>query len=257
MELNVITYNLFTPFLGSHYQNERLDIFTNNVINIDVELLLLQEIFIFSFLGFKTYGHENYLENKLKPHFPYILHSSPTFIFQNPGLFIASKYPIYLIDEIFFNDHERQEYFTTKGALIFNITKNNHNLTVINTHLHCQNNLPKYSLIRRTQLRVIKESLERNNIYNNFLLAGDLNIDCKDPKEKKDYYFIKELFNTTMKDVFDNELIIPTTSIPNSRLDYLLYFGDKYSISGKVIDLSSDKVLISDHFGVYGSLKNI
>ena len=257
MELNILTYNLFTPFLGSHNHQERLDVFVNQVVDLNVELLLLQEIFIFSFLGFKSYGYENYLEKSLKPYFPYILHSSPTFLFQNPGLFIASKYPILKIDEIFYNDHERQEYFTTKGALIFNITKDNHVITVINTHLHCQNDLPKYSLIRRKQLRNIKEALERNNIFDNFLLGGDLNIDCKDPNEIKDYYYINELFNTTMKDVFDKELIFPTTSIPNSRLDYLLYFGNEYSITGKVLDLSTDTILVSDHFGVYGTLTNI
>jgi endonuclease/exonuclease/phosphatase family metal-dependent hydrolase len=253
MELNVLTYNLFTPILGSHYQQERLDLFVEEVSKMNVEILLLQEIFIFSFLGFKTYGYENYLEDKLKPYFPYIIHSSPIFLFQNPGLFVASKYPIKKIDEIFFNDHERLEYFTTKGALLFNITKEDNVLSFVNTHLHCQNDLPKYSLIRRNQLRDIHRMVEKN-LINEFLLGGDLNIDSKNPDEINDYYFIQSLFNNTMIDVFNKEIIFPTTSSPNSRIDYLLYFGNNYYLTGKVIDLSSDTLMISDHFGIIGHL---
>ena len=246
--MNLLSYNLECPFFGIGRYEERIDTFIETLVVQNFTILLLQEIFTFSVIGLDIFSKSSYIENKLQNiGYNHFLKSSPNWIFQNSGLFIASKIPIFQIDEITYPHHEREEYFTRKGAIIFR----KGDITFVNTHLHCMNQLPKFSLIRRQQLLQIKETLLKHNITKNIVLAGDLNIDCRDKTELDDYNFLINLFPNG-KDVLKPPFLV--TSPPDGRLDYIIYYGKNYSfISSGILD-ANGKIVVSDHLGIFGVL---
>ena len=249
--MEILSYNVECPFFGVTSYEDRLDMIIDKIMLNNITLILLQEVFICSFLGIQLFSKVGYVEGKLREGgYEYFWGASDNWIFQNSGLFIASKYPIIPITEIHFPHHEGEEFFTQKGALIFKVK--GFDITFVNTHLHCMHQSSKYDEIRKEQLLQIKDVLKGRNITKNILIAGDMNIDQKSKKEKFMVDFLIGLFENG-KDIFNNN--IPITSPPNSRLDYMIYYGRKYYfINEKLFNANSLDKIVSDHIGIVGKI---
>lgn len=251
--MNVLSYNTECPFLGVGSYDDRLNIIVDKVLLNNITLLLFQELFVFSFLGAKLFTKVDYMEDKLRDGgYNYFIRGSDNWIFQNNGLFVASKYPINKISEIYFPQHEGEEFFTKKGALIFQIK--GYDVTFVNTHLHCMHQTDKYNQIRIEQLNQIKDELKRHNITQEILVGGDMNIDGRSTKED---FMVKKMINLfdNGQDIFENNEDIPITSPPDSRLDYIIYYGKKNKIiNGELFNANTINTIVSDHIGVIGLL---
>jgi endonuclease/exonuclease/phosphatase family metal-dependent hydrolase len=245
--MDILTYNIYCPFLGPSSYDERIDKIVSDILEYNLTVVFLQEVFIFSLFGYKIFGKDNLLEEKLRNiGFNYFLKSSEVYFFQNPGLFVASKYPIRLVNEVIYPQKKCREMFTTKGALIFQIDNEKwKNITWVNTHLHC---MSEYDDIRMEQLNQIKQQLELKNINNDIFLIGDLNIDSIN--QQKYYLQIMSLFENGI-DVYKNEHYHPVTSPPDERLDYIIYYGKNIEFIGNKLVISD----ASDHYGVIGKIR--
>lgn len=250
--MNILSYNLECPFLGVNSYDDRLDLIVDKILMNNITLILLQELFVFSFFGLRLFEKVDYMEDKLrKGGYKYFIRASENWIFQNSGLFVASKYPILQVGEIYFPQHEREEFFTKKGALIFKIK--GFDITFVNTHLHCMRS-DRYNEIRKEQLQQIKDELIKYNITQDIIIGGDLNIDGRSKNEVNMLNNILNLFNNS-QDIFSYYKEIPITSPPNSRLDYIVYYGKKNKIiNGRLFNANTIDKIVSDHIGIIGLL---
>jgi endonuclease/exonuclease/phosphatase family metal-dependent hydrolase len=248
--MEIITYNVQSPFLGISNYEERLDLIINKIALYNATVILFQEVFIMSLFTMKIFSKDNYIKTRLKNiGYSYFAQSKLTTNMQNAGLFIAAHYPIEVIDEITYPQQEADERFTTKGAIIFRIDHPVYKrLTIINTHLHCMNYIDEYSKIRMEQLHQIKDTLIKYNIFDNILLCGDLNIDSINQTTYKYYEKLLELFPNG-KDSFAQPF--PITNPPDARIDYIVYYGNEFEFHNtQIVNSNSDSLEASDHLGI-------
>jgi endonuclease/exonuclease/phosphatase family metal-dependent hydrolase len=255
--MEIITYNVQSPFLGISNYEERLDLIINKIAQYNATIILFQEVFIMSLFTMKIFSKDNYIKSSLQNiGYSYFAQSTSTANMQNSGLFIAGHYPIEIIDEIAYPQHEEDERFTTKGAIIFRIDHPEYNkLTIINTHLHCMNYIDEYSQIRMEQLQQIKDTLIKHNIFDNIVICGDLNIDSINEPTYKYYEKLMELFPDG-KDSFAPPF--PITNPPDARIDYIVYYGKDFEFDNtRIVNANSDSLEASDHLGIKTQLFTI
>jgi endonuclease/exonuclease/phosphatase family metal-dependent hydrolase len=248
--MEIITYNVQSPFLGISNYEERLDLIINRIALYNATIILFQEVFIMSIFTMKIFSKDNYIKTRLqKLGYSHFAQSTSTTNMQNAGLFIAGHYPIEVIDEIEYPQREADERFTTKGAIIFRIGAPEYKrLTIINTHLHCMNYIDEYSRIRMEQLQQIKDTLIKHNIFDNIVICGDLNIDSINKNTYKYYEKLMELFPDG-KDSFAPPF--PITNPPDARIDYIVYYGRDFEFDNTlIVNANSDSLEVSDHFGI-------
>lgn len=255
--MEIITYNVQSPFLGISNYEERLDLIINRIALYNATIIVFQEVFIMSLFTMKIFSKDNYIKTRLqKIGYSYFAQSTQTANMQNAGLFIAGHYPIKVIDEIAYPQREEDERFTTKGAIIFRVDHPIYKkLTIINTHLHCMNYIDEYSQIRMEQLQQIKNTLVKHNIVDNILLCGDLNIDSINQTTYKYYEKLMELFPDG-KDSFAHPF--PITNPPDARIDYIVYYGKEFEFHNtQIVDANRyksrsdlDSLEASDHLGI-------
>ena len=95
----------------------------------------------------------------------------------NSGLWVISRTPITLIDEISFSQLRNWDTFSSKGAKLYSVTKNKQEFYLINTHL--QSDYEKeYRDVRSSQYSEINDGLILPNLKSGLpiFLCGDLNI---------------------------------------------------------------------------------
>jgi endonuclease/exonuclease/phosphatase family metal-dependent hydrolase len=254
--MKILTQNIWTPFIGSSDDISRIDEFTESVSDYDV--LMIQEAFIFTMFFMRFWGRDIYLEEKLyEKGFNHFLKGSRSMFFQNNGLFIASKYPLELISEIKFKDHEDDEMFTKKGALIFKVKDPSFSTppVFVNTHLHCGSSHALYMDIRKNQLKDINDELLKYDIKSDVVLAGDLNINAieDESNKQKEYFSLINAFGNIYDPLRHSSDI---TSPPDARLDYIILIKNDHlwlentktiKITGKYNKFTDG---ISDHYGI-------
>jgi hypothetical protein len=99
--MEIITYNVQSPFLGISNYEERLDLIINKIAQYNATIILFQEVFIMSLFTMKIFSKDNYIKSSLQNiGYSYFAQSTSTANMQNSGLFIAGHYPIEVIDEI-------------------------------------------------------------------------------------------------------------------------------------------------------------
>ena len=248
--MDIITYNIQSPFLGISNYEKRLDLIINKIALYNATIVLFQEVFIMSLFTMRIFSKDNYIKTRLeKLGYSYFTQSKSTVNMQNAGLFIAGHYPIEVIDEIAYPQREADERFTTKGAIIFRIYHPEYKrLTIINTHLHCMNYIDEYSQIRMQQLQQIKYTLIKHNIFDNIIICGDLNIDSINKTTYKYYEKLMELFPNG-KDSFAQPF--PITNPPDARIDYIIYYGQDFEFDNtQIVNANSGNLEASDHLGI-------
>jgi len=163
-QINMISWNIqmrpevFFPKENKIYRLESI----NNYLQI-YDIVLLQESFEENSFKFITNGFEH------------IIYPSKNNSIVSNGLLIMSKIKIDFYDIIHFKDCSGFDCLSSKGSVIFQITKNSEKLLIINTHLQSDEG-DKNEKIRKNQIKEISDLIEkyRKNDHK-IILMGDMN----------------------------------------------------------------------------------
>ena len=154
--LNILTWNLYMrPRAVFHDgQVKRAPEIVKQLIDKDYDVIVFQEAF--------DNKARNLLWKGLKEKYPY-QSGSPKhkyFFKVSTGVFIVSKLPLKVIDDIYFSECGGSDCFAVKGAVLVSLVKNNHKVQIIGTHLQAANGKKKTGReIRESQYREIKQQL--------------------------------------------------------------------------------------------------
>lgn len=177
-EFKVISWNVYmlpSP-LKKSLQKTRTAIIPGKLRQVKFDLIFLQEAFMKSFRMAllkklkTTHPHTYYLKS---PSFPVPVFGS--------GLYVVSKFPVKLLDHIYFQDCRNADCLAAKGAALIEITlPQGQRVHVVNTHMQASESAGP---IRMKQIRAIHRMLLRHHREDvpQFLI-GDLNIDFNDPE---------------------------------------------------------------------------
>jgi endonuclease/exonuclease/phosphatase family metal-dependent hydrolase len=171
-DLSVLTWNTFLvphPF-NSTRQEERADLVAQKLRTLNRDIIFFQEAFIEE--------KRDLIVKELAPLYPYFAvpkKGDGFFKFVGSGLFIVSKYPMKILDQVVFEDCSGTDCFASKSAIIVELTlSNDEKIQMVDTHLQGWDNVE----IRKKQLLQIKTLMKANakpGIAQ--VLVGDLNID--------------------------------------------------------------------------------
>jgi endonuclease/exonuclease/phosphatase family metal-dependent hydrolase len=171
-DLSVLTWNTFLlphPFNNTK-QEERADLFSKKLKNLNRDIVFFQEAFIDS--------KRELITKELALIYPYAAvpkKGDGLFKFLGSGLFILSKYPMKVLDQVVFEDCSGTDCFASKSAIIVELTlPNGEQIQMVDTHLQGWDNID----IRKKQLLQIKAMMKLNAKFGIAqVLVGDLNID--------------------------------------------------------------------------------
>lgn len=178
IDFKIISWNAYmlpSP-LKKSLQKTRIATIPGKLQEVDFDLLFLQEAFMKSFrLNIRrtlknSHPHTYYLKS---PSFPVPLFGS--------GLYVVSKYPVKLLDHIYFQSCTSADCFAAKGAALIEISlPNGDKIQVSNTHMQAT---PNAGSIRMKQLgQIHRMLLKHHNPEVPQFLIGDLNIDPSEPE---------------------------------------------------------------------------
>ena len=273
-DLSVLTWNTFLiPHpINSTRQEERADLMAKKLKAMNDDIIFFQEAFLDS--------KREQLINELSSGYPYFAvpkEGNGFFKFIGPGLFIVSKYPMKVLDQIIFDDCAGMDCFAAKGAILVEIylPQSNPNssyrtIQMVNTHLQAWTD-PSAVLVRKKQLQQIKEMMKTNaKMGVAQVLVGDLNIDGKLASEYTDSLHLMEMFSTPLEgqltstngfstsECFDN----PGGAPEGEWIDHLWLNSNNTdtTIYGKKIipifgELDSKKCPLSDHHAVRAQIE--
>ena len=176
-ELKVLTWNTFLipPPYNFTKQAQRTLEMKALLPTLDHDLMFFQETFFDK--------KRNTLIRALKDSHPFIAlpkKGRKLKQIQDSGLFIASRYPLKVLDQVIFSRCAKEDCFSSKSAILVEVTlPNDQKIQMINTHLQAWNE-PKTIEVRRTQFLQIKEMLSRHEVPGvPQVLVGDLNVDAR------------------------------------------------------------------------------
>ncbi len=154
--LNVLTWNLYMrPRAVMHDgQVRRAYAIVEQLKDKDYDIIVFQEAF--------DNKARNIVWNGLKEKFPYQSGAPKHKYFYkvSTGVFIISKHPLKVIDDIYFSECGGSDCFAIKGAVLVSLMKNGHKAQIIGTHLQAADGKKKTGAeIRKTQYDEIKNKL--------------------------------------------------------------------------------------------------
>ena len=171
----------------------------------------------------------------------------------NSGLWVVSKSPIMLIDEIAFSNQKNWDALSTKGAKLYSVVQDGQEFHIINTHMQADYK-KKYNNIRTQQYTEIYEKLILPNDKSEIplILCGDLNISI--PVQLRKMLEKLKLDNGPLL----GKLQFSSIGEDLELLDYILVKLDNFqfeSIERKILDISKNPKSLSDHYPIQGILK--
>jgi endonuclease/exonuclease/phosphatase family metal-dependent hydrolase len=180
-DISILTWNTFLiphPF-NSTRQDERADLMAQKLRSLNHDIIFFQEAFIDS--------KREHIIKELATSYPYAavpIKGDGLLKFVGPGLFIVSKYPMKVLDQVIFEDCSGTDCFASKSAIIVEITfPDDSKIQMIDTHLQGWDNVD----IRKKQLLQIKDLMKANaKLGVAQVLVGDLNIDGNTKSEYTD-----------------------------------------------------------------------
>ncbi|MBC7538792.1 MAG: sphingomyelin phosphodiesterase [Bacteriovorax sp.] len=193
-DLSVITWNTFLvphPY-NSTRQEERADLMAQKLRALDRDVIFFQEAFIDS--------KRELIIKELAPTYPYVaVPKKGTELIQlvGSGIFIVSKYPMKILDQVVFENCSGSDCFASKSAIIVELTlANNEKIQMIDTHLQGWDN-PK---VRTKQLIQIKEMMKAHAKFGIAqVLVGDLNIDSNIKSEYADALAMMDMTSSPLE----------------------------------------------------------
>lgn len=176
-EIKVLTWNTFLipPPWNTSRQSERVRQMVEKLPSFSHDLMLFQETFFDKKRKLMIQALE-----KSHPHIAVPLKGRKLNQIQDSGLFIASKFPLEILEQVIFSDCVHSDCLSSKSAILVEMTiSQDKKIQVINTHLQAWND-PKAVEVRKKQLQQIKNMMakhEKQGVAQ--FLIGDLNIDGK------------------------------------------------------------------------------
>ncbi len=175
-EVKIFSWNVFMlpkPIKFSH-QQERTDLIIKLINASDDEIIILQEAFSGDFRSklsertIKKFPYQYYLDRKT---FSFDVYGS--------GVYYLSRYPLKVLDDVYYNDCTKADCFASKGTSVVEFTlPSGKKIQIAGTHLQAgQKELSRD--IRMKQLGQVKlalSSFEKAGVPQ--FLIGDLNIDA-------------------------------------------------------------------------------
>lgn len=183
-KLSILTWNVYMlPRLVFHTgQLERARAIVDQLKDQNYDIVVFQETF--------DNKSRKIIWNGLKEKFPY-QSGDPKhkhFYKVSTGIFIISKLPLEVIDDIYFSVCGGTDCYAVKGAVLVKVTKNNHTVQIIGTHLQSADGKKMTGQqIRKIQYEEIKEKLMIPHSEPGVpqFFVGDLNT-SKDDKKSYD-----------------------------------------------------------------------
>jgi len=180
-KLSILTWNVYMlPRLVFHTgQVKRAHAIVEKLKDQNYDIIVFQETF--------DNKARKIIWNGLKEKFPFSSGDPKHkhFYKVSTGVFIVSKLPLKVIDNIFFSECGGTDCYSVKGAVLVDVTKNNHEVQIIGTHLQsAEGKKMSGQKIRQMQYEEIKNKLmiphEEPGIPQFFV--GDLNTSKDDTK---------------------------------------------------------------------------
>ena len=215
------------------------------------DVILFQEAF--------SANMRNKIFNALKAIYPNQIepNDNTTFYKSNSGLWVISRNPITLIDEISFSQLRAWDKLASKGAKLYSIIKNEQEIYLINTHMQ-SDYTTQYSDVRISQYTEIQEELISPNENSEIplILCGDLNITR--PSKLKQMLKSLNIINGPLI----GKLQYSSLGSSNELVDYILVKTDNFkfqSVERKIqnmsINLFIDPLQLSDHYPIEGTFR--
>ncbi|WP_106792795.1 sphingomyelin phosphodiesterase [Aquimarina sp. Aq78] len=248
--LTIVSYNIFhLPGIAriKHYKEEER---STKQLQVLTEMAPLLDVIVFQ-EGFNRQA-ETYLFNKLEEVYPYntVLvgqycsagsywnsvngDCSNSLFVVNGGVRIFSKYPIDIKRQYVFNNsaYGTADYYSNKGAVYVEITKNGKKYHIVGTHLQADQGSYNGTSVRLKQLKEIRDWVNslKIPISEPLIYAGDMNVEYTDTFSYKD---MKSILNSRISYSFNpsteagtysntNTLVRKEYPNYNNTLDYIL-----------------------------------
>ena len=250
--LTILSWNikmLNGPYGWLHNRTERADnIIQSLKSSTGYDIILFQEAF--------SGDMRRLMYEGLKTLYPYqIIPDDKTCIGKsNSGLWVISKSPINILDEISFSNQKNWDALSSKGAKLYSVVQDEQKFHIINTHLQADYKT-KYNKIRTQQYTEIYEKLILPNDKSEIplILCGDLNIS----KPGKLKIMLEKLH--LMNGPLSGDLQFSSTGENAELLDYILVKSDNFqfnSIERKIVNMSKIQQInpesLSDHYPIMG-----
>lgn len=250
--LTILSWNikmLNGPYGWLHNRTERADnIIQSLKSSAGYDIILFQEAF--------SGDMRRLMYEGLKTLYPYqIIPDDKTCIGKsNSGLWVISKSPINILDEISFSNQKNWDALSSKGAKLYSVVQDEQKFHIINTHLQADYKT-KYNKIRTQQYTEIYEKLILPNDKSEIplILCGDLNIS----KPEKLKIMLEKLH--LMNGPLSGDLQFSSTGENAELLDYILVKSDNFqfnSIERKIVNMSKIQQInpksLSDHYPIMG-----
>ena len=249
-QLKILSWNikmLPAPYGWLFNRNERAE----NIIQLlrasdPYDIIFFQEAFSGSNRNKIYAGLHNIYPHEVAPE------DQTKFYKINSGLWVISRLPIALENQISFTKFRKWDKLASKGAKLFSIIKDEQKFYLINTHMQSDYEID-YSDIRRNQYTEINNKLILPNKKNHapMILCGDLNI--SQPNQLKCILQKLNLFNGPLLGTLQNSIVGKSKEL----MDYILIRDGhpKFkSIKRRVIDFSNKLVEkeynLSDHYPI-------
>ena len=263
--LKILSWNIYMipkPILWSH-QLDRADEIGNQLAQSDYDVIFFQEAF--------TPATRKKIWKKLKDKFP---HESGTFkrrkflTVLNSGLWAMSRYPLTVLDHVYFDECTGTDCLATKGSLLIELQLPHRKIQIAGTHTQAwpgikQDNI-RYSQL--TQMRDLMDEFREPGVDQ--VILGDLNFDDKKPHYGQ---AINDLLSTVTSPLTGaiqfsagEATNIHTTGKDHPELlDYLLLRNDS-STGSKIKNKMLRKLTmerkgkpydLSDHYGIEAEIE--
>lgn len=266
-ELKVLTWNTFLIPVPWNFtkQNPRAKIMYKTLPDLSHDVMFFQEAF--------HDKHRKKLIQLLKDTHPYSaapVKGNKIYQIQDSGLFIVSKHPMTVLDQVIFDQCTNTDCMSSKSAILVEITlPSGSKLHMVNTHLQAWDK-PKAIAIRKIQLEQIKIMMSKHFVAGiPQVLVGDLNIDGKLPTEYNEALALMDMTSTPLEGDISGTNGFPTKGCfkkpGEDNEEWLDHFWVK--ANGSVIAIENKKVLpltgklfgkicpLSDHNAVEAVIK--
>jgi len=214
-KLSILTWNVYMlPRLVFHTgQIQRAHAIVEQLKDQSYDIVVFQETF--------DNKARKIIWNGLKEKFPF-QSGDPKhkhFYKVSTGVFIISKLPLKVIDDIYFSVCGGSDCYSVKGAVLVDVTKNNHKVQIIGTHLQSADGKKMTGQqIRKIQYEEIKNKLM-----------------IPHAEEGVPQFFVGDL-NTSKEDKTSYEQLLATMDVEDGELEG----GNQFSSIGGKNDLDKD-----------------
>ena len=264
-DLSVLTWNTFlipNPFKSTK-QEERADLMAKKIMTLDHDVIFFQEAFLDA--------KRDLIIKELSSVYPYVAvpkKGDGFFQFVGSGLFIVSKYPMTVLDQVIFEDCSGSDCFASKSAIMVEISlPNDKKIQMINTHLQGWDAIS----VRQKQLLQIKNMMKvhaKMDVAQ--VLGGDLNIDGKIETEFVNSLTLMGMSSTPLVGGLDSSNGFSTSDCfdtPGGISDGELLDHLWLKLNGSEVEIHSKQVVpiigllgsnicpLSDHYAVEAFIK--